>query len=232
MTAPSTPGGALPQRDRRGAWPLPASLHGAREPGYTLSKDGRGHVRDEIDFIRVALLDRQFAVKLMVYTPDGHWATEQTGPCRHPTCTNAQRTTREQDYLVQAFACRALHRMSHNAPRWRLFAGRSKIGQTGKDERSIASSRRRTDGEALHDVWPRASRHRQVLRGVWNCVRRIRRQPPYPSRFLLHRQIGIVVAASWLSRSLGNTACDVYLGGLLSPVGADRTPQRRRSDVC
>jgi len=65
----------------------------AREPGYTLSKDGRGHVRDEIDFIRVALLDRQFAVKLMVYTPDGHWATEQTGPCRHPTCTNAQRTT-------------------------------------------------------------------------------------------------------------------------------------------
>jgi len=47
-------------------------LHGAREPGYTLSKDGRGHVRDEIDFIRVALLDRQFAVKLMVYTPDGH----------------------------------------------------------------------------------------------------------------------------------------------------------------
>jgi hypothetical protein len=152
-------------------------------------------VRDDIDFIRVALLDRQFAVKLMVYTPDGHWATEQTGPCRHPTCTNAQRTTREQDYLVQAFACRALHRMSHKALRWRLFAGRSKIGQTGKDERSIASSRRRTDGEALHEVW--------------NCVRRVRRQPPYPSRFLLHRQIGIVVAASWLSRSLGNTACDV-----------------------
>ena len=94
---------------------------------------------------------------------------------------------------------------------------------------------RRTDGEALHEVWTRASRHRQVLRGVGNCVRRVRRvrrQPPHPSRFLLHKQFGNLVAASWLSRSLGNTACDVYLGGLLSPVGADRTPQRRRSGVC
>jgi hypothetical protein len=35
----------------------------AREPGYTLSREGR-RVREEIDFIRVALLDRQFAVKL------------------------------------------------------------------------------------------------------------------------------------------------------------------------
>jgi hypothetical protein len=186
-------------------------------------------VRDDIDIIRVALLDRQFAVKVLVYTPDGRWAAEQTEPCRHPTCTIPQRATPGQDYLVQAFACTALHRVLHEALRWRLFASRRKMGQTGKDERSIASSRRRTDGEALHELWTRASRHRQVVRGVWNCVRR---QPPHTSRFLLHRQFGNLVAASWLSRSLGNTACDVYFGGLLSPIGADRTPPRRRSGVC
>jgi hypothetical protein len=103
------------------------------------------------------------------------------------------------------------------------------MGQTGKDERSIDSSRRRTDGEARHELWTRASRHRQALRGVWNCVRR---QSPHTSRFLLHRQFGNLVAASWLSRSLGNTACHVYFGGLLSPIGTDRTPPRRRSGVC
>ena len=97
------------------AWRARAGVHALQ--GWTRTRAGRNRLHP-----------RRAARSPVCRQVDGVHARRTVGhradrPCRHPTCTNAQRTTREQDYLVQAFACRTLHRMSHKALRWRLFAG-------------------------------------------------------------------------------------------------------------
>jgi hypothetical protein len=100
--------GANPD-DNRDEPPEPGSRHFAisnlfawrrREPVYALGDDGRGHDTGDIEVVRVALLDRAYGAKLMAYPPRGRWATQQTGPCLHPTCTIARRTAPAQVYLV------------------------------------------------------------------------------------------------------------------------------------